>query len=96
MGYALGALGMSYDTFRSLTPDEYLASVKAHERETREAWERMRIMAAITIQPHVKGRMTPKKLLPFPWDNGRDEREKIDKAEAQKRFKELIKQQHNG
>lgn len=25
-------------------------------------------MAAIVIQPHVKKKMTPRKLLPMPWD----------------------------
>ena len=31
-------------------------------------------MATICIQPHIKKRITPQKLLPLPWDNARKER----------------------
>ena len=28
----------------------------------------MRLLAAISIQPHVKGKLKPQQLLPLPWD----------------------------
>ena len=34
-----------------------------------DEWERMRIAATIGIQPHVRRKFTPQKLLPFPWDS---------------------------
>jgi hypothetical protein len=38
------------------------------EPQERMEWERMRLLAAITIQPHCKKKMTPERLLPLPWD----------------------------
>lgn len=38
------------------------------EAERRDACERARMIAAISIQPHVKNRIKPDKLLPLPWD----------------------------
>ncbi len=37
------------------------------EEQQRMHWERMRLLAAITIQPHCK-KITQEKLLPLPWD----------------------------
>ena len=54
------------------TPEEFGAVSKAYqeyrEAEYRGQWERMRLLATITIQPHVKKKMTPQALLPFEWD----------------------------
>ena len=59
--------------FLRMSPRAFSAACKAHaDRESardRSEWERMRMFACIMIQPHVKGRMTPKKLLPFPWED---------------------------
>ena len=30
-------------------------------------WERMRMNATITIQPHLKWKVTPRQVLPLPW-----------------------------
>lgn len=68
----MGVVGMSYDDFCRLSPQEfsliYDAWVKRDETRERAEWERMRLLATITIQPHVKGHMRPEKLLPFPWE----------------------------
>ena len=45
--------------------------------EVQAKWERMRILASIVIQPHVKGKMKPERLLPLPWD-----KKKVKKQEA--------------
>ena len=37
------------------------------ETADRGAWERMRLLAAITVSPHTKKTVTPKKLVPLPW-----------------------------
>ncbi len=52
----------------------------------------MRMFATILLQPHVKGKLTPQKLLPFSWEKHRSTgtKPKISREEAQKRFKELV------
>ena len=41
---------------------------ESEEEQERMHWERMRLLAAITIQPQCKKKITPEKLLPLPWD----------------------------
>ena len=59
----------------------------------------MRILAAITIQPHVKSKLTPQKLLPLSWDKKQPrtrqqaeevEKEHITAKEAEERKKKII------
>ena len=75
LGHALGCVGLSLDDFCRLTPGEFEAVCKAwhdlHEDEMRDSWERMRMSATIGIQPHIKGKITPEKLLPFPWEKSK-------------------------
>lgn len=80
------------------TPAEFDAISKAWneecERRERGAWERLRTLAAITIQPHLTKKITPRKLLPLPWDNNRPKREaaeteQLSAEERQKRFEDL-------
>lgn len=72
LGIALGCLRLSYDDFCRLTPGEFQAAYDAwNDEETAEwhaEWERTRMLAAIVIQPHVKSKITPQRLLPFPWE----------------------------
>ena len=58
----------------------------------RDGWERMRMNATIGIQPHVKGRVTPERLLPFPWEKSKKKAEapKVSAEEARKRFERLV------
>lgn len=78
MGVALGCIGLSFDDFCKLDYDEFESICKAWsenaETAYRDDWERARLMATICIQPHIKKRITPQKLLPLPWDNARKER----------------------
>lgn len=59
-----------------LTPKECEAVCAAYneteETNRRDAWERMRLLACISIQPHVKKKLSPKGLLPLPWDKGQN------------------------
>lgn len=56
----------------------------------------MRILAAISIQPHVKKKLTPRALLPLPWDRGKNRKPGISqqtpplsKEEQRRRFYDL-------
>lgn len=71
----MGRLGLSRADFMVLTPEEFEAVVDAgHKRETEQehaAWERMRMHAAILLQPHMKkgATISPKHLIRFPWED---------------------------
>ncbi len=97
MGYALGRIGLSYDDFCRLLPEEFEQIGKAYSErcaeENRMEWERMRVLATITIQPHVKGKMTPQKLLPFPWEKnkGQEGKKPVSKEEGRARLEALVK-----
>ena len=70
----MGVLGMSYDDFCRCTLIQLRAAVKAHreysESVRRDAWERTRWEAMVTVQPHVKRRLSLRDL-PLPWDDER-------------------------
>ena len=57
----------------------------------------MRMLACITIQPHIgrKHKVTPEKLLPFPWEKKKGkkkaEAEAMTLEERRKRMAELVK-----
>lgn len=84
---------MSYDDFCRLTPDEFEQVCKAfaerHENNEQAEWERMRMLATITIQPHVKNKITPDKLLPFPWER-KNSKPLPTAEESKKRFEALV------
>lgn len=68
----------------------------AEQRDTdfKDKWQRMRLLATIVIQPHLakNRKITPEKLLPFPWDckTHKPESPKISAAEQRKRMEELV------
>lgn len=73
---------MSLSDFESLSMDEFDAVCKAYGDE-REAliendWERTRAGSCIGIQPHIKGRADPKRILPLPWDKRHVRRVRTD------------------
>lgn len=63
----------------------------------RDRWERMRLLASIVIQPHLakNAKITPERLLPFPWDKKKAAAEKKAKEytpeQQRKRMAELVK-----
>lgn len=63
---------LGHDDFCRLTPDEFTAVADAWREHDdllrREEWERMRLLATITIQPHVRRKLKASELLPFPWE----------------------------
>lgn len=94
MGVALGCIGLSFDDFCKLDYDEFESICKAWsenaETAYRDDWERARLMATICIQPHIKKRITPQKLLPLPWDKEMSNPQKktlqLTPSEKQARF----------
>ena len=98
MTFALSVIHLAYEDFCRLTPDEFAAVCEAWH-ENREAtlhdeWERMRLLATITIQPHVKGKVTPERLLPFPWEQPEKKKTSprpVSKEEDRKRFEALMR-----
>lgn len=59
-----------------------------------ELQERARMVAAICIQPHVRKRITPRQLLPLPWDNKKSEMRnnapQLTAEERKERFEKLV------
>lgn len=98
MGFALSVMGLSFDDFCRLQMREFTACCQSYnELRTAEMcgeWERMRMLATIVVQPHVRGKLTPQKLLPFEWEKAAKEasdREPVSKEESKARFEELVK-----
>lgn len=96
---AVGCIGMSHDDFCKCTFAEFESICRAwremNDSRTRDAWERVRTVAAICIQPHVKKRITPRQLIPLPWDNEkvnlRSEARELTAEEKRKRFEEVAR-----
>ena len=80
---------------------EFTAVHKAYatQRDTdyKDRWARMRMLAAITIQPHLaRGKkITPEKLLPFPWEKKNRKRrakgQELTPEQQRQRMAELVK-----
>ena len=97
-------MGMSRKDFCACTPHEFEEAARSfrqwHEAQRHDDWERMRLLACITVQPHVKGRVTPQGLMPLPWDDAGRQKKAADptmsKEEQRKRFEQLAKRSHAG
>ena len=95
LSFALGCVGLSLPDFCALTPSEFRAVCDAWGRRNegleQGAWERMRLLATITIQPHVKKRLTPGQLLPLPWDRKRPAAPPVSKEQDMERLRKRMK-----
>jgi len=50
--------------------------------------------ATITIQPHLKHKMAPQKLLPFPWEKKtKGKSKRVSKEEDRRRFEKLLQRE---
>lgn len=90
---------MSLDDFCSCDYDEFGSICNSWSEMTdtqnREAWERARMIATICIQPHVKKRISPQKLLPLPWDKKKpcahNKEPELTPEQRRKRFEDLTR-----
>lgn len=93
---------MSFDDFCLLTPFEFQAVADAYgeqaERQSRDLWECMRVLASVSVSPFSKNRVTPHSLMKFPWDDDelgskrRKTRKPVSKEEDKARFLQRLKQ----
>lgn len=90
---------MSFHDFCLYTIDEleWIFHYRNEERKAQEKqrWERMRLHAVLTMQPHCKNRLRAETILPFPWDHESDDLEEpdpvLDREEALRRFEERVR-----
>lgn len=88
--------GLTLQDFDRLRPEEFEAimdaAVQDREQQQRGAWERMRIAAAISVQPYAKHSITPAELVPLPWDKEANQapppRQTLTDEEIYKRYKQ--------
>ncbi|MDO5395654.1 MAG: hypothetical protein Q4F07_06790 [Bacteroidales bacterium] len=98
LGIGVGCIGLSLDDFCNCDYDEFESICRSWsemtEGQTREAWERARMIATICIQPHLRKRISPQKLLPFPWDKKKAEikrqNSELTPEQRRRRFEELV------
>ena len=89
---------MSYEDFCRCEVNEFTAIYNAwkesRESQMRDSWEQTRILAAIMIQPYSKKKITPRQLIPLPWDTDKDNtlnEPVLTKEERMKRFMKVAK-----
>ena len=97
LGIAVANIGMPYNDFCAITPEEFSYIYNAYNEKQQELykdnWERMRMLAYIGIQPYAKKGLTPHKLLPFSWDVMTHQSPKVDyisKDEALRMFEKTM------
>lgn len=79
-----------------MRPEEFEAvaeaAVQDREQQMRGEWERMRIAAAISVQPYAKHTISPAELVPLPWDKVEHPQntapEKLTDEEIYRRYKQ--------
>ncbi len=104
LGIAVGNIGMPYNDFCAITPEEFNHIYRAYSEERtaqyQDSWERMRMLATIIILPYAKNGLTPQKLLSFPWEKKKPESTKaapaVSKEDALKRFEKVLGKVGNG
>lgn len=83
---------MEFEEFAAI----YDAYATQRDVDFRDKWTRMRMLATIVIQPHLgKGKkLTPEKLLPFPWEKKKQRRTdapQMTPEQQRRRMEELVK-----
>ena len=98
LGVAVGNIGLPYNDFCGLTPEEfghvYEAYSSQRDADRKDSWERARLMTTIMIQPHLKKKLTPQQLFPLPWDAQRAHKANNPQptaAESKERFEEMLR-----
>lgn len=85
---------MDFEEFAAV----YKAYVEQRDTDFKDNWQRMRMLATIIIQPHLSKnkKITPEKLLPFPWDkpqkrDAKDKGPKLTPEQQRERMAKLAK-----
>ncbi|MBD5262247.1 MAG: hypothetical protein HDS38_08985 [Bacteroides sp.] len=99
LGTAIGCIGLSLEEFSQLYFEEFESVCRAwqemYDAQERGAWERTRVLASICIQPHVRKKITPRQILPLPWDRGQHKtishEPEMTREQQKERFEELKK-----
>ena len=98
MGFALGVIGMSLRDFCSLTPEEWREVCRgwhaSRDQASHETWEQTRWLGTVTVQPHVRKRLSPRDLLRLPWDEAvqnKDNAPRMSREERERRMAAAIR-----
>lgn len=59
-------------------------------------WERMRMLATITVQPWCKKKLTPSQLLKFPWEKKKESKNIVSRDIGRERFNKLLEKLKDG
>lgn len=59
---------MHVEDFYDLTPFEFANAIEGYEEARREDWEMQRLFTTALLQPQTKTKLTPQKIVQFPWD----------------------------
>ena len=88
---------MDFEEFAAV----YHAYAEQRDADFKDRWECMRMLATVALQPHIdrkKGKLTPDKVLSFPWDKEakkperpKKEERKMTVEEQRSRMAELVK-----
>lgn len=92
-------MGMSLNDFSALTYEEFTAAATAFEKRAaadfRNGWEQVREHLAVSVQPHLKKRLTKEQILRFPWDKEnrveRTQAPQVSRDEAKRRLERLAR-----
>lgn len=96
----MGAMHMSRGDFMALTPTQWEHAARAwldtRQADDRTQWERTRMLAMCTIQPHVTKRLKAEDVMRFDWDNEQRTRALTDapqptRAEALERLEAVAR-----
>ena len=74
----------------------FAAKQQQLDSQSRESWEQTRILAAISIQPYSKSRITPSSLIPLPWDEKEGEQHAVmSREDDRERLTALLNRRKN-
>ena len=80
--------------FCRLTPTEFEHIYKAYsdkqDADYKDAWGRMRLAATVLLQPHTKRKITPEKVIIFPWEKKKSSAPVLSKEQDKERFEMLM------
>lgn len=88
MGFAVGVMGLSRDTFEWMTPAEFSQCAelwrKEKEREVHLAYELQRFNSWLGLAPYVDiSRKSQEDIYPFPWEKQKTAKIKVAKVNGE-------------